>query len=73
MDIIEELELKTVPILEYMTLPEENLIDFMLDYAIGRSIINGDAEREGVVVRGLNEYNTFSFKAISNNFLLKHK
>jgi hypothetical protein len=56
-----------------MTLPEENLIDFMLDYAIGRSIINGDAEREGVVVRSLNEYNGFSFKAISNNFLLKHK
>lgn len=73
MDIIEELELKTVPILEYMTLPKENLINFMLDYAIGRSIINSDAEREGIVVRSLNEYNSFSFKAISNNFLLKHK
>jgi hypothetical protein len=40
-------------------------------YAEGKSALNHNAEREGVVVRS---YDTsISFKSISNNFLLKAK
>ena len=43
----------------------------MLSYAEGKSRLNSQTEREGVVVRSMD--NKVSFKAISNNFLLKEK
>lgn len=69
--LLKELDLEMVPILESdYTLPCENLTEFMLDKAEGKSILNPQKAREGIVVRGMN--NEFSFKAISNKYLLKH-
>lgn len=68
--LIEYLGLETVPflMLEY-TLPET--IEELLLYAEGKSVLNSQTEREGLVFR--NESQTISFKAISNKFLLKHE
>ena len=52
-------------------LPNENLVDNMLKYAEGKSVLNADIDREGVVVRGLEQ--EFSFKAISNKYLMSEK
>ena len=68
-EVLETLKLPMVPVLEYSaTLPQENFVDTMLAYAEGKSALNPSVEREGVVVRGLTE--EFSFKAISNKYLL---
>ena len=64
------LGLDTVPILEApFMLPET--VDEMLAYAEGKSALNQNTEREGVVVRSMDR--TISFKAISNKFLLSEK
>ena len=65
------LEVPMVPVLEQheYVLPTENLVDAMLRYADGKSVLNADVDREGVVVRGLDR--EFSFKAISNTYLLQ--
>jgi len=62
-----------VPVLEKYgyVLPNENLVDNMLKYAEGKSILNMGVDREGVVVRGLER--EFSFKAINNVYLLGSK
>lgn len=67
------LDLKMVPVIEKYgyTLPTDNLVDTMLKYAEGKSILNIGVDREGVVVRGLER--EFSFKAISNTYLLGNK
>lgn len=69
LSIINELGLKTVPFLEsgVTIIPDHNVI---LQYAEGKSVLNGNTEREGVVIRAMDE--SFSFKAISNKFLLKN-
>jgi len=70
-DLIHSLELEMVPILDDMyRLPSENLVEKMLVYADDKSFFNNTADREGIVVRGLTE--EFSFKVISNIFLLKN-
>lgn len=57
-----------VPILdEHFTLPDT--VDEMVKYADGQSVI-GDTIREGVVVRSKDGKQ--SFKAVSNEFLLKY-
>ena len=68
------LNVPMVPVLEQLeqleyVLPTENLVDAMLRYADGKSVLNADVDREGVVVRGLDR--EFSFKAISNTYLLQ--
>lgn len=65
---------ETVPILEdNFVLP--STVEAMLEYAKGKSAINPETEREGVVVRPKVEmiYDgvRLSFKAISNNYLLQ--
>ena len=67
------LSVTMVPVLEKYgyVLPNENLVDNMLKYAEGKSILNMGVDREGVVVRGLER--EFSFKAISNVYLLGSK
>jgi len=67
------LEVPMVPVLEKYgyVLPTENLVDNMLKYADGKSVLNMGVDREGVVVRGLER--EFSFKAISNTYLLGSK
>ncbi len=68
--IINELGFHTVPILEIpFTLPET--VSELLEMADGKSVLNPDADREGLVIRSFDT--TISFKAISNNFLLKEK
>lgn len=68
--LLDELELTSVPILDVaMSLPET--VIGMLELAEGKSRLNDKTEREGVVVRSLD--NTISFKAISNKFLLSEK
>ena len=68
--ILFKFDLKMVPVVAYpYSLPTENLIDNMLIYADAKSVLCDTTDREGVVVRGLER--DFSFKAISNTFLLK--
>lgn len=64
------LGLEHVPIIETpFHLPDT--VDEMLKFAEGKSVLNPKTEREGVVVRSLD--NKISFKAISNKFLLEEK
>ena len=68
------LQLQMVPVLEKygFVIPNEgNIVDYMLRYAEGKSVLNMEVDREGVVVRGLER--EFSFKAISNTYLLGSK
>jgi len=67
------LEVPMVPVLEQnkYVLPTKNLVDTMLQYADGKSVLNADVDREGVVVRGIDR--EFSFKAISNAYLLQRE
>jgi len=68
--IVEHLGLETVPILdENFKLP--GTIEELISYADGKSILNPNFDREGVVIRSLDR--NISFKAISNKFLLKEK
>lgn len=62
--------IEMVPIIfEDYTLPET--IEEILSQAEGKSVLNSGTEREGIVIR--NRDKSISFKAISNNFLLKEK
>jgi RNA ligase (TIGR02306 family) len=68
------LQLQMVPLLEkygFVIPNESNIVDHMLKYAEGKSVLNMEVDREGVVVRGLER--EFSFKAISNTYLLGSK
>jgi RNA ligase (TIGR02306 family) len=68
------LQLQMVPVLEkygFVIPNETNIVDYMLKYAEGKSVLNMEVDREGVVVRGLER--EFSFKAISNTYLLGSK
>jgi hypothetical protein len=66
-----ELELETVPILTNLTMKLPKTVDEMLLFADGKSMLNPEFDREGVVVRSMD--NQISFKAISNKFLLKEE
>lgn len=61
----------TVPSLGEYKLNDFGSIEKILEYAEGKSHINPDSEREGVVFSSFDR--TISFKAISNKFLLKEK
>lgn len=64
------LGLETVPVLDInFQLPDN--IEKILEYADGKSSLNPNFDREGVVVRSLDRI--ISFKAISNKFLLNEK
>ena len=68
------MDLQMVPVLEKygFVIPNEgNIVDYMLKYAEGKSVLNTEVDREGIVVRGLER--EFSFKAISNSYLLGSK
>lgn len=68
--IIEHIGLNTVPILNESFILHEN-IEMYLQEAEGKSVLNNQTEREGIVFRTHN--GDFSFKAISNRFLLKNE
>lgn len=66
--IIDEFGLATVPVIEEaLQLPQS--VDEILTMANGKSALNPDVNREGLVFRTTSG-KRFSFKAISNNFLL---
>jgi len=73
--LIESLGLKTVPIIdeEYIL---ENDINKIVEMSIGKSLINPQGWREGIVIRSLKEQfingERFSFKAVNPKFLLKY-
>lgn len=67
--ILQKLNLDYVPVLNQQfnfNLPDS--IDGLLDFAEGKSALNSETEREGIVIRTLD--GKISFKAISNKFLL---
>jgi RNA ligase (TIGR02306 family) len=68
--IVDTFGFQTVPIIEApFALPET--VGDLLQIAEGKSMLNPQTEREGLVIRSLD--NTISFKAISNKFLLKNE
>jgi len=72
--IITSMGLQTVPVIdENFVLPD---LETLLLYAEGKSLINSEVEREGIVIRPKIEMNykgsRLSFKVISNKYLLKH-
>jgi RNA ligase (TIGR02306 family) len=70
MEIIDSLELSTVPVLETnFKLPDT--IEEILSYSENKSSLNKSLDREGVVIRSVDR--KISFKAISNRFLLNEK
>jgi RNA ligase (TIGR02306 family) len=67
----ERLGLKHVPILAEATDIKEQTIQSLLQYAEGKSLLNG-SNREGVVFKS-NTVHDRSFKSISNSWLLKNE
>jgi RNA ligase (TIGR02306 family) len=72
----ERVPIKHVPVIspginifeKYKTMPE------LLEYAVGKSLLNKDVHREGIVLKSLESIGReiISFKVISNKYLLKH-
>lgn len=70
MSVMKGMGFETVPVLEIeFILPDT--VEELLKQAEGKSVLNPDTEREGIVIRSLDT--TISFKAISNKFLLKNE
>ena len=68
--VLIEIDLNIVPIIEEdFILPKNHNV--IINFADGKSILNNKINREGIVIRGIND--NFSFKVISNIFLLKNK
>jgi ATP-dependent RNA circularization protein (DNA/RNA ligase family) len=65
--LCKELGLEMVPSLMVGPLIDYN-IDNLLKWAEGKSVLNKEREREGVVFKSVD--GTFSFKAISNEYLM---
>ena len=69
--LVMDLGLPHVPIIEYKS-EISSSTDELLQQAEGKSLLNKDTEREGLVFKSISNPNT-SFKAISNKFLVKQK
>lgn len=74
--VCEKFGIKTVPVIdEKMSIKGKSHSDF-LEYAQGKSTLNPQTEREGVVFRSYEQIEKnqgkISFKSISNKYLLKH-
>lgn len=72
-EILKNFNLESVPCVDYnYILP--NSIDEIIKYANGKSVLNPNTEREGVVLVRYdpNELGRLSFKVISNKFLLNN-
>ena len=68
--IVQDLDLQTVPITATPGFKLPATVDDLLKLAEAKSVMNNKAEREGIVIRSRD--NKISFKAISNKFLLKN-
>jgi RNA ligase (TIGR02306 family) len=73
--MIKSLDLKTVPIIDENYILD-NDIDKIVEMSIGKSLINPQGWREGIVIRSLKEQfekgERLSFKAVNPKFLLKY-
>ena len=67
--LAQDLGMKWVPILDTDYHMPDNMEDFK-KYADGKSVVNPNVKREGVVIR--NPKDDFSFKNVSREYLLKH-
>jgi ATP-dependent RNA circularization protein (DNA/RNA ligase family) len=67
----EKLGLKHVPVIVEATEIKEQTIQSLLEYAEGKSVLNGSV-REGVVFKS-NTVHDRSFKCINNSWLLKNE
>ena len=68
--VCDSLGLEVVPFLEIREVPET--IDEILDLAQGKSVLNTQTEREGLVWVHGSGNDRVSFKTISNKFLSKY-
>ena len=69
-DLLSQLNLPMVPVLNDAAIIE-NDIKYYVELSKGKSRINPDILREGIVIRGLNS--EFSFKSINPEYLLKQE
>lgn len=74
-DLLDGLGLSSVPIIQTGFCLEPD-IDFLLQLSVGKSLLNAQTEREGIVIRPMVEQRCdigrVSFKAVSPEFLLKY-
>jgi RNA ligase (TIGR02306 family) len=68
-NIMEELELETVPVLE-VNFKLTDSYEILLALAEDWSKLNPKQQREGIVIRAMD--GSFSFKVVSNKYLIKH-
>jgi RNA ligase (TIGR02306 family) len=77
------MQLKTVPIINYDYILGDS-IDELVKFSIGKSIINHEADREGIVIRSVKEikdpelvsdiiHGRVSFKVVNPEYLLKNE
>jgi RNA ligase (TIGR02306 family) len=67
--LVHSLQLKHTPVIGHLKGLDST--QSYLDFAEGKSVLNPNQEREGLVFKTI--YGSFSFKAISNRYLLKQK
>lgn len=70
--LIHNMGLKHVPVIYPEQLLENKNIDWLLQYAEGKSILNLQQEREGIVFKNIKDPE-FTFKVVSNRYLMGHK
>lgn len=70
LDIMNQLDVSSVPVQQRAAIKDWSMED-VLEIADGASVLNSKTTREGVVIRALD--GSFSFKVISNKWLLKEK
>lgn len=74
-ELTSKLDIPTVPILDKFTLNDD--IDELVELSKGKSALNKNTRREGVVIKGLEEIyhrgERLSFKVINPDFLIKYK
>jgi ATP-dependent RNA circularization protein (DNA/RNA ligase family) len=71
--ICEEYAIPQVPLLEFVVIDESlNNVEYFVKNADGKSRLNLNKNREGLVFKSLKNPDVHTFKAISNNYLLKN-
>jgi RNA ligase (TIGR02306 family) len=68
-DLVSMLQLLHVPVINVNVRLPSDVVSVLLKFAEERSVVNVNQEREGIVFKNMN--GGFSFKAISNRYLLK--
>ncbi len=78
LNILSQFKLECVPMIDVEEFKLFNTVNEMVEYSKGKSIINTEIEREGIVIRTIEEnehikYGRISFKVKNPNYLLKYK